>query len=141
MPEYVARLFGGLVENMGGARIDDELEIGLARDRLTFRGWCPVVFLANQDENGNRWVDTVVAERIVRDDACDFGFRCIFPVGREKRSNRTVGITLQENVLFINVGHRVEDVQRTKDVIAASREILSGFFLQPEGPPHRRTRP
>ena len=65
MPEEVARLFRGLVEGMGSAGIDDDLEIGLACDRLTFRSWCPVVFLANQDENGNRWVDAVVAERIM----------------------------------------------------------------------------
>jgi hypothetical protein len=37
---------------MGSAGIDDDLEIGLACDRL-LRGWCPVVFFANQDENGN----------------------------------------------------------------------------------------
>src|SRR6266436_5549062 len=105
MPEEVARLFRGLVEDMGSAGIDDDLEIGLAFDRLTLRGWCPVVFLANQDENGNRWVDAVVAEGIIRDDACDFGVvRRILRLGCEERRNRPVGIALQENVLRINVG-------------------------------------
>src|SRR5436190_19535217 len=50
---------------MVSAGIDDDLEIGFSRDRLTFRGWCPVVFLANQDENGNGWVNAVVTERIM----------------------------------------------------------------------------
>ena len=72
MPEIVARLFRGLVEDMGSAGIDDDLEIGLACDRLTFCGWCPVVLIPNQDENGNRWVDAVIAQRIISDDPCDF---------------------------------------------------------------------
>jgi hypothetical protein len=70
MPEIVDWLFRGHVEDMGSAGIDDNLEIGFS-DRLTVRSWCPVVFLANQDENANRWVDAVVAERIVGDDPCD----------------------------------------------------------------------
>jgi hypothetical protein len=65
MPEKVARLFGGLIEDMVSAGIDHDLEILFSGDRLTFRCWCPVVFLANQDENGNRWVNAVVTERIV----------------------------------------------------------------------------
>ena len=36
MPENVARLFRRSVEDMGSAGIDDDLEIGLARDGLTF---------------------------------------------------------------------------------------------------------
>jgi hypothetical protein len=46
MPENVERLFRRHVEDVGSAVIDDDLEIGLACDRLTLRGWCPVVFLA-----------------------------------------------------------------------------------------------
>src|SRR5207248_387576 len=71
MPEKFARLFGGRVEGMGSAGIDDDLEIGLARDGLTFRSGCPVVFVANQDENGNRRVYAFIAERIVSDDPCN----------------------------------------------------------------------
>ena len=71
MPENVERLFRGHVEDMGSAGIDNDLEIGFTSDGLTVRGWCPVVFLANQDESANRWVDAVVAERIVGDDPCD----------------------------------------------------------------------
>ena len=87
MPEKVARLFRGLVEDMVSAGIDDDFKIVFACDRLTFRGWCPVVFLANQDENGNRWVDAVVTERIVGDDPCDRAVvaRGGLRIGREQR--------------------------------------------------------
>src|SRR4029079_10656460 len=68
MPEIVERLFRGHVEDMGSAGIYDDLEIGFTVNCLTVRGWCPVVFLANQDESANRWIDAVVAERIVGDD-------------------------------------------------------------------------
>jgi len=73
MPEIVERLFRGHVEDMGSAGIDDDLEIGLTGDGLTLRGRCPVVFLANQDESANRWVDAVVTERIVGDDRAPRG--------------------------------------------------------------------
>ena len=74
---------------MGSAGIDDDLEIGFAGDRLTVRSWCPVVFLANQDESANRWVDAVVAERIVGDDPCDPAVpaRSILRIGRLQRRN------------------------------------------------------
>jgi len=57
MPEKVARLFSGLVEDMGGAGIDDDLEIGLACDRLTFSSWCPVVFLVFSSINTRTGTD------------------------------------------------------------------------------------
>ena len=92
MPEIVERLFRGHVEDMGSAGIDDDFEIGFTGHRLTFRGWCPVVFLANQDESANRWVDAVVTERIVGDDPCDPAVRArsILRIDRLQRRNRAV---------------------------------------------------
>ena len=89
MPEKVDRFLRGHVEDMGSARKDDDLEISLAGHGLTFRGRCPVVFLANQDESANRWVDAVVAERIVGDDPRDPAIpaRGILRIGREQRRN------------------------------------------------------
>jgi len=87
MPEKVARLFRRLVEDMVSAGIDDDLEIGFSCDRLTFRGWCPVVFLANQDDNGNRWVHAVVTEWIIGDHSCNQVVlaRGVLRIGREQR--------------------------------------------------------
>ena len=71
MPKIVDWLFRGHVEHVGSAGIHDDLEVGFTGDRLTLCGWCPVVFLAYQDQSANRWIDAVVAERIVGDDPCD----------------------------------------------------------------------
>jgi hypothetical protein len=131
MPEIVDRLSEVQREGMSIAGIDDDLEIGLAGDRLTFRGRCPVVLLADHDENGNRGIDAVVAEGIVRDDTCDVGVeaRGVLLVDCHQRPNRAVGIALQENVLRVDVGECLEDFQRRQRVIAVAREILDGLRL------------
>jgi len=130
MPEIVDWLFRGHVEDMGSAGIDDDLEIGFTGDRLTVRSWCPVVFLANQDESANRWVDAVVAERIVGDDPCDPAVpaRSILCIGRLQRRNGAVREADEEDMLRIDLGHRLEYGHGRQSIIAAARKVLHGFF-------------
>src|SRR5271165_6074398 len=107
MPEKVDGLWKGHREGMPNAGIDDDFEIALACDRLTFRGWCPIVFIANHYEDWSRWIDAVVAEGIVCNDACDLGVVVcrILRVGRAKRRIRPEGKAHEEDVLRIDVGH------------------------------------
>jgi hypothetical protein len=47
MAQHLHGLLERYVEGMGSAGIDDDLEIGFARERPSARRRCPVVFLAN----------------------------------------------------------------------------------------------
>ena len=65
----VERLVKGLRETVRRTRIDNYLEIGLACDGLAIRRRSPVVLLTDQDQGGNRWINVVIAVRIVRDES------------------------------------------------------------------------
>jgi hypothetical protein len=88
----------------------------------TFRGRCPVVFLANQDKSANRWVDAVVAERIVGDDPRDPAIP-----GSRHSSNRSRAATRSRRGRCAS--HRSqaspEYGHRGQSVIAAARSVAA----------------
>ena len=57
--------------------------------------------------------------------------RGILSVSGVKRGNGPEGIAEQKDALGVDIGHRLEDIQRRKSVAAAPSEIRSGsFFIQ-----------